>query len=85
MMNVKDVILNTIKNHPTHKSTDIVADVIDECVANSIALPNCVSNTLFDMAKEGLLIEIDYVVPCSDRAKSLFFTADTEVVVHGGL
>ena len=78
-------VVEIVKENPGIKSTELAAKLtIKKCENNLKVEGSEIVKAIDDAAKEGLIIEMDYILPSTPyRIKSIYFPADTKLTLKG--
>lgn len=78
-------VVEIVKENPGIKSTELAAKLtIKKCENNLKVEGSEIVKAIDDAAKEGLIIEMEYILPSTPyRIKSIYFPADTKLMFKG--
>ncbi len=78
-MTTRQIVMQLVQEQPGIKATKLVVDVITLLKDDFEELESFDPIKIFEiMAIDGDILEIEYVLPGTDRVKSLFFPKGTE-------
>ena len=81
MEQVDEIIIRIVDEHPGIKGTDLISQLIHKHIKAEIDLKesNNLLKRMYDLAYERRIVEVEYILPETDRVKSLFFPGGTKI------
>jgi hypothetical protein len=86
---IDQAIINAITEYGVLKGTELITKIPNDVLNRAFdgepefANSDLFLDRLYKLAQEGKILEVEYVLPDSDRVKSLFFPARTEIRIVG--